>query len=210
MTRLAAWGAALVVAVFLAVSFGAAGLFDAVFGSGDRFAACRASTVAGNAAIGGPFELVDRTGRTVTDRDVLKGPSLVYFGYTFCPDACPLDLARNATVVDILSARGLNVTPVFISIDPARDTPEVADDYATAMHPDMIGLSGSDEQIAAAARAYRVFYGKRAGDDPEFYLMDHSTFSYLMLPDHGFVEFIRSDVPPAEAADRIACFLQNA
>lgn len=210
MTRTAAWIATGVVAVFLGLSFGAAGLFDAFLRGDDRFAACRTGVVAGNAAIGGPFELLDGQGRTVTNREVLNRPALVYFGYSFCPEACPLDLARNATAVDMLAERGFAVRPVFISIDPARDTPDVVASYAQALHPDMIGLTGSAEQVAAAARAYRVFFAKRDSDDPEFYLMDHSTFSYLVLPDHGFVEFLRSDTAPDAAADQIACYLKKA
>ena len=95
-------------------------------GSDDKFAQCRSSQIAGGAAaIGGPFELVNGKGETVTDKDVITEPTLVYFGYTFCPDVCPFDMSRNAEAVDILAERGLSVTPLFISIDPDLDTPEV-------------------------------------------------------------------------------------
>ena len=90
---------------------------------------CGDTAVAGS-AIGGPFELVSETGETVTDADVITKPTLVYFGYTFCPDVCPLDTARNAEAVDILTERGLSVTPVFISIDPERDTPKIVGEFA--------------------------------------------------------------------------------
>ncbi len=89
----------------------------------DPFASCRAASVAGGGAIGGPFTLTDEDGKTVTDKEVLAKPSLVYFGYSFCPDVCPLDNARNAEAVDLLAAKGYDVTPVFITIDPERDTP---------------------------------------------------------------------------------------
>lgn len=173
--------------------------------SADRFAECRGSTVGGGGDIGGPFTLVDETGATVTDAQVITKPSLVYFGYTFCPDVCPLDTARNAEVVDLLKERGLDVTPVFISIDPERDTPEVMRDFTDNMHPDMIGLTGSAEQVKAASMAYRTYYKKQDTGD-EYYLMDHSTFTYLVLPEVGFVDFFRRETTPAEMADRVACF----
>ncbi|MEY4982962.1 MAG: hypothetical protein RIR62_1228 [Pseudomonadota bacterium] len=174
--------------------------------SADPFAQCRTGAVGGG-DIGGPFTLVDQTGKTVTDRDVFTKPSLVYFGYTFCPDICPLDAQRNAEAVDILESKGLEVTPVFISIDPARDTPEVLADFAGNLHPRMIGLTGTEEQVKAASQAYRTFYRKQDGDDPEFYLMDHSTFTYLVLPETGFAEFFRRDDTAQQMAERTACFL---
>ncbi len=171
----------------------------------DQFAQCRGSTVGGG-DIGGPFTLVNQSGATVTDSDVITKPSLVYFGYTFCPDVCPLDNARNAEAVDLLKERGLDVTPVFITIDPDRDTPEVMRDYAENMHPAMVGLTGSTDQIKAASTAYRTYYKKQeTGDD--YYLMDHSTFTYLVLPQTGFVDFFRRETAPVEMADRVACFV---
>ena len=167
-------------------------------------ASCAGSTAAGS-AIGGPFELVDETGRTVTDTDVITEPTLIYFGYTFCPDVCPLDVARNAAAVDILAEQGISATPLFITIDPARDTVDVVRDYTDNFHPKMIGLTGSDAQIAAASQAYRTVYS-RQDDDPEYYLMQHSTFTYLVLPDAGFVDFFRQVAPPEEVAARTACF----
>jgi protein SCO1/2 len=175
--------------------------------SDDRFAECRAGAVGGD--IGGPFTLVDGNGRTVTDKEVLAGPSLIYFGYTFCPDVCPLDNARNVEAVDILEERGFEVTPVFISVDPARDTPDVVRDFAANLHPRMIGLTGSEEQVKAASQAYRTFYRKQDGDDPDYYLVDHSTFTYLVLPEIGFVDFFRRDDTAEQMAERTACFLTH-
>jgi len=176
-------------------------------GSGDRFSECRAGAVGGD--IGGPFTLLDTAGKAVTDKDVLSKPSLVYFGYTFCPDVCPLDMARTAEAVDILEERGFDVNPVFISIDPARDTPEVLADFASNLHPKMIGLTGSEEQVKAASQAYKTYYRKQESDDPEFYLMDHSTFTYLVLPETGFVDFFRRDDTAEQMAERTACFLTH-
>ena len=180
-------------------------------GSGDdRFAKCSTTSIAGGAAaIGGPFELVDETGKTVTDTDVFTRPSIVYFGYTFCPDVCPLDAARNAEAVDILKSRGYDVQPVFISIDPERDTPEVLAEFTDYLHPDMLGLTGSPEQVKAASRAYKTYFRKQESDD-EFYLMDHSTFTYLVLPEIGFVEFFKRDTSPEEMAETTACFIDAA
>ena len=178
--------------------------------SDDPFAQCRASQVAGGSAdIGGPFELINSEGATVTDADVITEPSILYFGYTFCPDVCPLDVARNATAVDILKERGQSVTPVFISIDPARDTPEVVGDFAYNMHDKMIGLTGTPKQVKAASQAYRTYYKAQPATD-EYYLVDHSTFSYLVLPEHGFVEFFRREITPEEMADTVACYVEQA
>lgn len=174
----------------------------------DAFAQCRGGQVGGG-QIGGPFTLVDTKGQTVTDKEVLTKPSLVYFGYTFCPDVCPLDNARNAEAVDILEERGFDVTPVFISIDPLRDTPEVLADFAENMHPKMIGLTGTEEQVKAASQAYKTYFKKQDGDE-EYYLVDHSTFTYLMLPKVGFVDFFRREDTSDQMADRVACFVTNA
>ncbi|WP_172839561.1 SCO family protein [Sulfitobacter alexandrii] len=203
MKRTMALGAAAVAVVFLGATFW---LTTRSTGA-DRFAQCRSSTVAGD--IGGPFELVNADGETVTDQDVITEPALIYFGYTFCPDVCPLDVDRNAQAVEILEERGTTVTPVFISIDPARDTPEVVGDFAEAMHPRMIGLTGSESQVKQASQAYRTYYKAHPPQDGE-YLVDHSTFSYLVMPEDGFVDYFRREVTPEEMADKLQCFIDNA
>lgn len=164
---------------------------------------CGGGAVAGS-AIGGPFELVDDTGKTVTDTDVITEPSIIYFGYTFCPDFCPIDSARNALATDILEEQGISATPIFVTIDPSRDTVEIVQEYVSVFHPKMVGLTGSEEQVKAAATAYRVAYSK-ADDDPEYYLMNHSIFSYFVTPEDGFVDFFRPQATPEEVAERIAC-----
>lgn len=203
MTRIVALSAVAITAAFLA---GIAWFSQRDVG--DQFAQCRSSTVAGG-DLGGPFELVNSEGQTVTDVDVITQPTLIYFGYTYCPDVCPLDVDRNASVVDVLQTRGQSVTPVFISIDPARDTPEVVGDFADNMHPKMIGLTGSPEQIKAASTAYRTYYKAHEAVDDE-YLVDHSTFSYLVLPEVGFVDYFRREVTPEDLADKVGCFVDNA
>lgn len=176
--------------------------------SDDPFAECRAGAIGGG-AIGGPLTLVNGDGKTVTDAEIFTKPTLLYFGYTFCPDVCPMDNARNAEAVDILEERGFDVQPAFISIDPARDTPEVVRDFAANLHPKMIGLTGSAEQVKAASLAYKTYYKKQDSQD-EFYLMDHSTFSYLILPKIGFVDFFKRDETADSMAERTACFLEKA
>jgi protein SCO1 len=171
----------------------------------DAFADCRMGQVAGG-DIGGPFTLVNTAGQTVTDAEVLAKPSLVYFGYTFCPDVCPFDMARNVEAVDLLDAKGIDVTPVFISIDPERDTPDALADYASNMHPKLIALTGSADQVKAASQAYKTFYAKRDTGD-EFYLMDHSTFTYLVLPGTGFVDFFRREITSEQMMESVACFV---
>lgn len=181
-------------------------------GGPDVFAACRSSAIAGGSgAIGGPFTLVNGSGETVTETQVITKPSLIYFGYTFCPDVCPLDVARNAIAIDILSEQGIAAQPVFISIDPKRDTPQVVGEYARAMHEDMIGLTGTPEQVKAASQTYKTYYrAQDAEEGDDFYLVDHSTFTYLVLPDYGFVEFFRRDDTPEQIAERSACFINAA
>lgn len=195
---------------FLAVLSG--GLwFASTLGQGDdRFAQCRTSQIAGGTAqIGGPFKLVNAKGETVTDKDVITEPTLIYFGYTFCPDVCPLDMSRNADAVDLLAAKGQMVTPVFITVDPERDTPEVVGDFAANIHERAIGLTGSPAQIKAASQAYRSYY-KAHPEQGEFYMVDHSTFSYLVLPQIGFVDYFRHEESADTVADRIGCFLDKA
>lgn len=173
--------------------------------SSDPYAQCRGGQVAGG-AIGGPFTLINQYRETVTDADVITKPSLVYFGYTFCPDVCPLDNARNAEAIDILEEMGIDATPVFISIDPKRDTTEVMAEYAEIMHPKMIALTGSEEQVKAASMAYKTYFKAQPAED-EFYLVDHSTFTYLMLPGTGFAEFFKREVTPDQMAASVACFV---
>jgi protein SCO1/2 len=152
-------------------------------------------------AIGGPFQLVDQDGRPV-DQRLLNGKwTAVFFGYTFCPDACPTTLQALAAVQDKLGARAGQFQIVLISIDPARDTPAKLKDYLqTRSFPKgVFGLTGTPAQVARAAKAYGIFY-ERHGDGPN-YLMDHSTITYLMGPDGRFVAPLTlNDSPQAEAA----------
>ena len=202
VTKFAAFAGAAVV-VTLAVTLA----MTQIMLPAQRFEDCIEGSIAGG-NIGGSFELMDHRGQMVTDAQVLDQPALVYFGYTFCPDVCPMDVARNVVAVEILADAGLTVKPVFITIDPARDTVDYLADFVANNHPEMVGLTGTAEQIAKAARAYKVYYRKQPSEDEDYYLMDHSSFSYFMVPDVGFVDFLRSDLLPEVVADRLACVLR--
>ncbi len=138
---------------------------------------------ASGANVGGPFELVDGAGQTRTHEDFDGKHLLIYFGYTFCPDICPTDVAQLGQVMDILGDDADGLQPIFISVDPERDTPEVVGNYVAAFHDDIVGLSGTPEQIRETARTFRVFYQRVEHPDFDYYLVDHSAFFYLMGPD---------------------------
>jgi protein SCO1 len=144
--------------------------------------------------VGGPFTLADGAGMQVTDRDFRGKYMLVYFGYTFCPDVCPTTLNEVADALDHLGAKADRLQPIFITVDPKRDTPAVMKQYVAAFTPRLIGLTGSDEQIAKVAQEYRVYYAEhRTGPGPNDYTMDHSSVLYLMGPDGKFIAPIRAD-----------------
>ena len=174
----------------------------------DPFAESRMSKALGNSNIGGEFELINQDGQIVTDKDIFKEPTILYFGYTFCPDICPLDIYRNAEAVDLLDKNEMSVTPVFVSIDPERDTPEVISDFVKYHHPKMIGLTGSKDQIDHVSKVYKTYYKAQNSND-DLYLVDHSTLTYLILPKYGFVEFFRRDKSADEIANITACFIEN-
>jgi cytochrome oxidase Cu insertion factor (SCO1/SenC/PrrC family) len=138
-------------------------------------------TSTGTALVGGPFSLTDQDGRKVTDKDFLGKYMLIFFGYTYCPDVCLTELQVMSAALDNLGAKADDIQPIFISFDPQRDTPEVLKQYVANFHPRLIGLTGTPEEIASVAKAYRVYYSKVDGSSgPDNYLMDHSTITYLM------------------------------
>lgn len=143
----------------------------------------RPGAAGGGGELGGAFSLTDQDGKAVTN-DTYKGKwRLVYFGYAFCPDVCPTELQTVAEAVEALGADGAQLLPMFITVDPARDTVARLKDYVGLFHPRMVGLTGTEAQVIQAARAYRVYYAKQPSADPDGYLMDHSSFTYLMKPD---------------------------
>lgn len=158
----------------------------------------------GIARIGGPFSLIDHTGQQRSEADFKGRHALIYFGYSFCPDVCPTALADMLIALDELGPDAARVQPLFITIDPDRDTPRVLKDYVANFHPRLIGLSGSPAQIGDAARAFRVYYAKV--DDPEAgenYLMDHSSVIYLMDPDGRYLTHFSHGTAPETMAKRL-------
>jgi protein SCO1/2 len=151
--------------------------------------------------IGGPFELVDGNGRTVTDRDFRGKWMLVYFGYTHCPDACPTALQDMANAVDQLGDRKRDVAILFITVDPERDTPAVMRDYVSAFEAPITALSGSKEQVAQAAKEYRVYYAKHTRESG--YDMDHTSIIYVIDPKGRFVANFTHESSPEQIAAKL-------
>ncbi|WP_424134477.1 SCO family protein [Roseomonas chloroacetimidivorans] len=159
--------------------------------------------VPGGVSIGGPFTLVDGDGKTVTQEDLRGKLALIFFGYTFCPDVCPTELQAVAQAMDLLGPQADQVRPVFITVDPERDTPAKVKDYVALFHPSITGLTGTPEQVARAARAWRVYYNKANPSGASDYLMDHSSYTYLMGRDGSLRALFRPGVPPEEMAATI-------
>jgi len=152
-------------------------------------------------SIGGPFTLESGAGKMVTAGDFRGKYMLVYFGYTFCPDICPTALSAMTTALETLGPKTKDLAPVFITVDPRRDTPQVILRYTAALSPKLIGLTGTPDEIAKVAREYRVYYSKHAtGPGPDDYSMDHSSIIYLMGPDGRFIAPIPAGQSPAEMA----------
>jgi len=161
----------------------------------------------GKPKIGGPFSLVDQDGKAVTEADFKGRFMLVYFGYTFCPDVCPTSLSAMADALDMLGDKADRIVPVFITVDPERDTPEQMKMYVQYFHPRLVGLSGTVEQVAAAANAYKAYFAKATEVGGEDYLMDHSSITYLMGPDGQFISHFSHGVDGEEMAKRLKEFL---
>ncbi|MGE3623656.1 MAG: SCO family protein [Bdellovibrionales bacterium] len=154
-------------------------------------------------SIGGPFTLTDQYGRTVHETDYLGKYLLVYFGYTYCPDLCPTGLESMAHALDALGPDAKQVQPIFITIDPERDTPAKLKEYAASFSPKIVALTGTPDQIAAVAREYQVYYAKGDFVDDNQYLMDHSTLIYLMDPKGKFVTTFPDDTDPGVLVDAL-------
>ncbi len=158
----------------------------------------------GEADVRSDFELVDHTGRAVTEADYADRWQLVFFGFTNCPDICPTTLAYMGSVLDLLGPEADRVAPIFITVDPARDTPEVMAEYVKNFHPALIGLSGTPAQTAAAAQSFKVYHEPMPHDHaPDGYTMAHAGYIYLMTPDGQFeaVYQQQDQLPEALAAE---------
>ncbi len=155
------------------------------------------------ASIGGPFTLTDTAGKRVTDADFRGKWMIVYFGYAYCPDICPTQLQTIAAALDLLGPRAADVTPVFITIDPARDTPAALGQYVKLFDDRIVGLTGSADEIAAVAHAYRVYYARVDGTKGTSYVMDHSSLVYLMAPDGRFRAMLPQNDDPNTMAGEL-------
>lgn len=163
------------------------------------------ATSAGEADIRSAFSLTDHTGRAVTEADFAGRWQLVFFGFTHCPDICPTTLAYMASVLDLLGPQAERVAPLFITVDPARDTVPVMAEYVSAFHPRLVGLTGTEAQVAETAENFRTWY-ERVEDEaaPDGYMMAHQGYIYLMRPDGGFEEvFQERDQSPEDLAEAI-------
>jgi protein SCO1/2 len=154
------------------------------------------------------FDLLDHTGKRVSSSSYEDRWLLIFFGYTFCPDVCPTTLGEVSLLMDALGEKADRIQPLFVTIDPERDTPEVLADYVAAFHPRIVGLTGSTEEIAAAASNYRVYYAKVSEEGaPDSYLMDHSAYLYLIDPAGNFVRPFPFGSPMAETKATITSLI---
>ncbi len=166
----------------------------------------RNASVTGTALIGGPFILTDQNGRRVGDTDFRGKLMLVYFGYTFCPDVCPTTLLDMSQAMDALGKDAGQVQPIFITVDPARDTADALKQYLVNFHPGMLGLTGTAQEIQAVAKSYRVYYANAAGKERD-YLVDHTSIVYLMDRQGRYLTHFGPTVRGAPMAAAIRKFL---
>ena len=159
--------------------------------------------------VGGPFTLTDQDGKTRTDGDFRGEFMLVYFGYTYCPDLCPTQLQAISDALEALGDKARTVQPIFVTIDPERDSAATMKQYVSHFSPRLIGLTGTPEQVAAVAKAYRVYYAKvpAKGGGKDDYLMDHSGLVYLIGPDGRYLTHFTPQTTAAQMAKTIGRFL---
>jgi len=164
------------------------------------------NTVSGQVAIGGPFELVDQNGQKVTRESFVGRPTLVFFGFTHCPDICPTTLFEMSQLFEALGPDARKVTGLFVTVDPERDTPEVMKSYLGSFHPSIQALTGTPEQVAAVIKAYRA-YAKKVPTQDGDYTMDHTAIVYLMGKDGTFIAPFNLKRPPADAETELRRYL---
>jgi protein SCO1/2 len=194
----------LIIVPVLALLASAAVLWQGV-GPGDKGADSAPKT--GASLIGGDFTLTSHTGKRVSARDFRGKYMLIYFGYTFCPEICPTELQTMTEAIDLLGKAGDDVVPILISVDPERDTVEKLAEYVPLFHKNLIGLTGTPEEIAKAAKAYRVYYAK-AGEGAK-YEMDHSAIIYLMDKKGQYAAHFAYGVKPEKMAEKIRIIMKK-
>mgnify|MGYP000241740606 CR=1 FL=1 len=200
--RLIAWGAVFIVAAVLGVKM-----------LTDPSTSNKSSAIQATSGPGGPFTLTTHNGKIVTDKDFLGKYMMVYFGYSYCPDVCPLELQKLTSALLDLEKEGFDTSPIqplFISIDPARDTPEALSEYIPLFHPSMIGLTGTEETVKAAAKEYKVYYAKRESDDVNEYLMDHLSVIFFMDQSGNYKQLFTAKHKPADIANALKPLLKKA
>ena len=195
----------IIVAGFLIGALGGAAALVLTTGASDPNV-----TTTGKALIGGPFTLVDQHRKAVTDRDFRGRHMLVFFGFTHCPDICPAELQVISESLDGLGPKAEEVVPVFVTLDPERDTPEVMADYVKNFGSRFVGLTGSPEAIAEAVKAYRVAYSKfknKDADSDESYSVDHTALVYLMGRDGEYITHFNYGTPAAKMTETLRRYL---
>jgi protein SCO1 len=161
--------------------------------------------MSGKAQVGGPFTLTDQYGRLRSLEDFKGKLVLLYFGYAFCPDVCPTDLAAMAQAIRALGAQGDKVSPVFVTLDPERDTQELLRNYVAAFHPRFVALRGTEDEVRRVATAYKVYFEKVTPPGSSAYLIDHMAFVFLLDRDGKYLAFF----PPGTSAERMAAMLRE-
>lgn len=193
----------------LAALAGIIGGIAFVPGAIDNLLPARGTITVGKALIGGPFELTDHNGTRVRDQKYRGKLMLVYFGFTHCPDICPAGLQVISAALDKLGSESARVAPLFITVDPERDTAEQLKSYVSSFHPTLTGLTGDAKDISAVAKAYRVYYRKAQDPALSDYTMDHTSFIYLMDGTGAFVTHFPHSVTPDKLAARLATELKR-
>jgi protein SCO1/2 len=192
--------------LLVAVGVGAGVLFCDVAAAEEQPSAAQMmdDLMYGRGKVGGPFTLIDQTGRTRSDSEFRGKLMVVYFGYTYCPDVCPADLMAITRALDVLGSAAEGIQPVFITVDPERDTKGLAD-YVAAFHPSLVGLTGSPEEIRKIANSYKAFYAKVPNERSGEYSIDHAGVIYLMGRNGEYLGFM----PPQTGPDRLTEVLRK-
>ena len=160
--------------------------------------------------VGGPFDLIDHSGRRRTDADFRGKLVLIYFGYTHCPDVCPTELQALSLALDMLGTAGDAVQPLFITVDPERDTPSHLADYVTSFHPRLVALTGQHSTIQKVALSYKVYFARTSAAEGDNYTVDHTGFIYLVGKDGRYLDFLPPGTPPARIVEAVRPRLERA
>ena len=195
--------------IIAAVALGLGGRY-LIMGGNDRPVSQKPATST-KALVGGPFSMTDQNGNAVSEASYAGKYMMVFFGYTFCPDVCPQGLQVIGDALDIFSEKGGKadeIVPIFVTVDPERDTPEILKEYLTNFRPGIQGLSGTIEQTTAMGKAYRVYYAKVKDADSSDYLMDHTSLVYFMDRDGGYLGHFSHTATSEQIAERLAKLVQ--